>query len=432
MTVVELDDVARVDAEVATEYCDVLVIGGGPGGAAVTALLAEAGLACVLVEREKHPRFHIGESLLPHSLPLLDRLGVLERVAAIGVRKPGAEFVSADGEKTAGFAFARSLTPGPDHAFQVRRDQFDALLFERARELGAVCLEETEADLISVGEAGAVAMLKQAGRAPRPLRAELLIDASGRSALMAKTRRERKPDPNNRSAAIFGHFHGVPRAEGSLAGAIRIHLTDPGWMWQIPLPDGLTSIGLVAEPSYLSQRDCGIDAFFDRHCDRHPALRQLLVGATRAGRMQATGNFSYRAETASGPGHLKVGDAYGFIDPMFSTGVHLALSSAAEAADAVLTARSSDAKRATIFAAYNQKVRERIHFVSWFIYRIHNPAFREMLLNPKDVFGIERAVISLLAGDFERRPAVDVRLWLFKAIWRMLDYRNARKAMSHG
>ncbi|MEO1092797.1 MAG: tryptophan 7-halogenase [Pseudomonadota bacterium] len=408
------------------------MIGGGPGGAAVAALLAEAGLACVLVEREKHPRFHIGESLLPHSLPLLDRLGVLERVAAIGVRKPGAEFVSADGEKTTGFAFARALTSGPDHAFQVRRDQFDALLFDRARELGALCLEEAVAEVISIGDEGAVAQVKQAGRSPRLFHADVLIDASGRSALMAKKRREQKPDPTNRSAAIFGHFRGVPHAEGTLAGAIRIHLTEPGWMWQIPLPDGLTSIGLVADPSYLSQRDCGIDAFFDAHCDRHPALRRLLLGATRTGRMQATGNFSYRADTASGPGHLKVGDAYGFIDPMFSTGVHLALSSAAEAAAAVLATRSSEAKRATIFAAYDQKVRERIHYVSWFIYRIHNPTFREMLLNPKDVFGIERAVISLLAGDFERRRAVDARLWLFKAIWRVLDYRNTRTLMSHG
>ncbi|MEM0922175.1 MAG: NAD(P)/FAD-dependent oxidoreductase [Pseudomonadota bacterium] len=416
------------------ETCDVFVLGGGPGGSAVATLLAEAGLRVVIAEKERHPRFHVGESLLPHSMPILKRLGVLDQVGGIGVEKPGAEFISEDGSVNTVFAFTRALTPGPATAFQVRRQDFDALLFRRAADAGAETLEETTARVISCNDGGAVIETNSESTGSdgavsgdvRLFQAGLLIDASGRSTLMAKARREKTPDPRNTSAAIFGHFRNVPRREGARGGNIRIHLTDPGWMWQIPLQEGITSIGLVAPGAHMAGRKTGIEAFFRAHAARHPDIAGLLAQSEPVGQMHATGNFSYRAASAHGPGHLKVGDAYGFIDPVFSTGVHLALNSACEAADAVLATRGDPVLRARRFAAYDRHIRRRIDYVSWFIYRIHDPAFREMMLHPRDILGIERAVISLLAGDFRRDLRIQSRIWLFKALRHLVEFRQSR------
>ncbi|MEM6547891.1 MAG: NAD(P)/FAD-dependent oxidoreductase [Pseudomonadota bacterium] len=417
------------------ETCDVLVIGGGPGGAAAATLLVQAGLKVVIVEKDKHPRFHIGESLLPHTLPILESLGILDRVREIGLHKPGAEFISEDGEKTVRFHFDRALTDGPDHAYQVIRQDFDKLLFDRAREVGAIALEETVAEIISCDDTEALVQTRPASGdgpgEPRLFRADFLVDASGRSTLTAKMRREREPDPRNTSAAIFGHFHGVPRPNGPEGGNIRIHLTRPGWMWQIPLPNGATSIGLVAPSAHLAKRDCGLEQYFRAHCTKHPEIARMVEHATLAAPMQGTGNFSYRAKNATGPGHIKVGDAYGFIDPIFSTGVHLALNSAKEATRAILQSRKRPKDRARLMTAYDAHIQWRLGYVSWFIYNIHDPAFREMLLNPRDILGIEKAVISLLAGDFRPDLRIRSRIWLFKAFRRLIEYRNAKRGLEH-
>ncbi|MDH3738664.1 MAG: tryptophan 7-halogenase, partial [Alphaproteobacteria bacterium] len=238
---------------------DVIVIGGGPGGAAVAILLAEAGLKVVIIEKERHPRFHIGESLLPHSLPMLKRLGVLDRVHEIGVFKPGAEFISEDGSKNNVFNFDRALTEGPDHAYQVRRDDFDKILFDRAREAGATTLEETTATIQSCDDSAATVAARMVDGSDYLFHADFLVDASGRSTITAKWREEIHADRKNNSAAIFGHFRDIPRAEGPRGGNIRIYLTNPGWMWQIPLPDGVTSVGLVVPGELIATRDRSVE-----------------------------------------------------------------------------------------------------------------------------------------------------------------------------
>lgn len=413
------------------QRCDVLVIGGGPGGAANAAMLAREGLDVVLVERGRHPRFHIGESLLPYSMPILEDLGVLERVREIGVHKSGAEFVSADGDEEKEFLFERALLDGPGHAYQVHRAEFDALLFRRAEELGARVMEETTATVLSLGEREAqVATRDMEGRESLWTTA-FLIDASGRSSLTSKMLDQKRPDPRNTSAAIFGHFSGVPRREGPRGGNIRIHLTDPGWMWEIPLKDGVTSVGLVAPGAYMKGREGGISDFFWQHVNRHTHVRGKLEKAETLRDLSATGNFSYRATEATGPNHLKVGDAYGFLDPIFSTGVHLALLSARDAAAAVLGARDRPAARTQLLSAYDREVRTRMGYVSWFVYKIHDPSFRHLVLNPRDVLGVERAVISLLAGDFRPDPRIRSRVALFKAIRYTHAMTRSKRAEKH-
>lgn len=409
------------------ETCDVIVIGGGPGGAAIAILLAESGMKVVIIEKERHPRFHIGESLLPHSLPILKRLGVLDQVHEIGVFKPGAEFISEDGSKNNVFNFDRALTEGPDHAYQVRRDDFDKILFDRARDVGAITLEETTATIQSCDYSAAIVAARGVDGSKFLFHADFLVDASGRSTVTAKMREEKRADRKINSAAIYGHFRDVPRADGPRGGNIRIYLTDPGWMWQIPLPDGVTSIGLVVPGDVIAKRDRSIEEFFHSQATRNPEMARALTDAEPIGELTATGNFSYRAHHAVGPGHIKVGDAFGFIDPIFSTGVHLALSSATEAARTILEAHRSPSDRARLMRAYDRHINRRINYVSWFIYKIHDRAFREMILNPRDFFSIERAVISLLAGDFQPNRAIEFRILLFKAIRMLVQFKNAAR-----
>ncbi len=402
------------------ETCDALVLGGGPGGSATAILLAQAGLRVTIVDKDRHPRFHIGESLLPHSMTILDRLGVLDRVAEIGVFKPGAEFISEDGTKQLKFRFDRQLLDGPGHAYQVRRAEFDKLLFDRAREVGCTTLEETTASVLDCAPDRALVRL-DGPEGTRLVEAGILVDASGRSTVTAKMRAERRPDPRNTSAAVFGHFAGVPRRDGEAGGYIRIHLTDPGWIWQIPLSGGVTSVGLVAPGAYMGARTGTLEEFFRAHIARHPEISAMLADATPLAPMQGTGNFSYRADHAHGPGHIKVGDAYGFLDPIFSTGIHLALLGARDASAAILAAREAPGRRARIMDRYDRAVRRRLAYVSWFVYRIHDPVFREMFLNPRNILGVERAVISLLAGDFRNDLRIRSRIWLFKALRRMIE-----------
>lgn len=417
---------------VRAELCDVIVIGGGPGGSAVSALLAQQGLNVVVVEKDRHPRFHIGESLLPQSLPILERLGVLERVKQIGTFKPGAEFISEKGTRSAVFSFDRALLGGPTHAYQVPRDKFDQLLFERAKELGAQTLDQTKATILSCDEEATIVATEGPEGEQRVFQAAFLVDASGRSTVAANRETGKKPDPRNTSAAVFGHFRNVPRMEGPRGGNIRIFLNQPGWMWLIPLPNGITSMGLVAPGSDMANRGGALETFFRERAGRNPEFARLLENAEPVGKLRATGNFSYRTDHAYGPGHIKVGDAYGFIDPIFSTGVHLALGSGQDAAEVILRSRAAPGQRARLLRAYERKIIKKLKFVSWFIYSIHDPDFRHMLLTPKDWFGTERAIISLLAGDFRPNLRLRSRIWLFKLMRRAVrlehrtkEYQNA-------
>ena len=404
--------------------CDALVIGGGPGGAATAIFLARQNLDVVIVEKEVHPRFHIGESLLPHSLPILEELGALDQVREIGVEKAGAEFISEDGQTKALFEFRRALLDGPSHAYQVRRSEFDKILFDQAVAMGAIALDETTATILSLDEEGAVVQTRDSDGHVIEWRTRFLIDASGRSALTSRMLSQKRPDPHCTSAAIFGHFRGIPRAEGERGGNIRIYLTDPGWIWQIPLRDDITSIGLVAPADYLQKRSGGVEAFFADHCRRHAHIAHMIDDAERVGRLRPTGNFSYRATKSWGASHIKVGDAYGFIDPIFSTGVHIALLSAREAAKAVGTILAKPRTRTAQLATYHRKFERHLSYISWLIYQINDPAFRHLMVNPRNLFGIEQAIISLLAGDFRRDPRIRMRVALFKIIRYMVRLSN--------
>src|ERR1700689_3737926 len=242
----------------APEVCDVAVIGGGPAGSTAATLLARRGYKVIALEKAHHPRFHIGESLLPMNLPVFERLGVAEKVRALGIYKAGADF-EADNERGYNtYAFARAIGKSPPHAYQVFRQDFDKMLFEHARECGADAREGHEVTAIEQpGPRDARLDIRtDDGRSYR-VRARYVVDASGRDTFLAAKRKLRRKNPRHQSAAIFGHYRGAVTRSGEDAGNISIYQFEHGWMWMIPLPDGVMSVGAVCWPEYLKQRKGG-------------------------------------------------------------------------------------------------------------------------------------------------------------------------------
>ena len=286
--------------------CDVLIIGGGPAGSAAAIVLARAGRRVLLLEKDRHPRFHIGESLLPMNLPILARLGVLDRIAAIGVRKIGADFpLPADRPgDTHVFRFDRSLTPGCTHAFQVWRDRFDAELFDAAREAGADARDGVAVTAVDFGPDGR----PQGARARADDGTEYaidlrhLIDASGRDTFLGNRLKLKRKNPRHQSAALFSHFRGVRRRDGENAGNITIERFADGWVWLIPLPDDVMSIGAVCSPEHLKRRRGDSEAFLLDTLRGMPTVWERMTDAERVAPVHATGNYSYVSTRMTGPG----------------------------------------------------------------------------------------------------------------------------------
>ncbi len=401
--------------------CDVLIIGGGPAGSTAAITLARAGRRVLMLEKDRHPRFHIGESLLPMNLPILDRLGVLDRVAAIGVRKVGADFPlpSDRAGDTHVFRFDHSLTPGCTHAFQVRRDQFDTVLFEAAREAGADACDGVAVTAVDFDPDGRPrrARARDADGTEIEIAMAYLIDASGRDTFLGNRLKTKRRNPKHQSAALFSHFRGVARRDGEHAGNITIERFAHGWVWLIPLPDDVMSIGAVCSPDYLKQRRGDGAAFLLDTLRGMPTVWARMAGAERVAPVHATGNYSYVSTRMCGPGWTKVGDAYAFIDPIFSSGVYLAMHSAERAAAMVDAALRTPAREAALQKAMARGFDRGLKEFSWFIYRFTTPVMRHLFANPRNVWQIEQAVISMLAGDVFDNPAVVRRLRAFRLIY---------------
>jgi flavin-dependent dehydrogenase len=236
--------------------CDVLVVGGGPAGSTISALLAEKGWKVTLLEKEHHPRFHIGESLLPLNLPILQRLGVLDQVAAIGIKKPGADFSSnmeVSGHHRFDFSFA--LDKNHPYAYEVRRSEFDNLLLRNSAAKGAQVLEGIRVTSVEFPkDRYPIAHSVDEHGIARSWTCRFFVDASGRDTLLARQFDLKQKNKHHASAAIFGHFLNVERREGDYAGNISVYWFEHGWFWMIPLKDGSMSVGAVCRPEYLKQR----------------------------------------------------------------------------------------------------------------------------------------------------------------------------------
>jgi flavin-dependent dehydrogenase len=413
----------------AAEQCDVAVIGGGPAGSTAAALLARRGYKVIALEKARHPRFHIGESLLPMNLPLFERLGVLEKVRAIGVFKPGADF-EADNERGYNtYAFSRAIGKSPPHAYQVWRQDFDKMLYEHARESGADAREGQE--VVNVEQNGPretrLDVRTDDGRSYRIL-ARYVVDASGRDAFLSGKKRLRRKNDRHQSAAIFGHYRDAERRPGADEGNISIYSFAHGWMWMIPLPDGVMSVGAVCRPDYLKQRKGRTVEFLVETLKLSPALWRRIERAELIGNeVRVTGNYSYDSKHMGGPGWVLVGDAFAFLDPVFSSGVYLAMSGAEQAVEVVDRALHEAATEPALLRKLEKRQRAGMARFSFFIYRFNGPVMQQMFRQPRNTWQLEQGVISMLAGDLFDTPKVLWRLRLFKLVYAICGVRDWRR-----
>jgi flavin-dependent dehydrogenase len=389
---------------------DVAIAGGGPAGTAAAIALAGRGHGVAVFERDAFPRFHIGESLLATVSDRLEELGLVERIRAAGFpEKWGASLFTHDGAAGRPVDFSTSREIRQPQTWQVCREKFDAILLERAREAGAAVFERTRVEGCETGAAGVT--LRVAGPdGQRTVRARAVVDATGRAGLIAKRLGLRVDEPLLANVGIFAHYASVPRLPGHRSGDIRIVARhDAGWFWVIPIDERLTSVGVVLPRALYARLEKGDPEAMLAACIADtPAMAALMAGATREWPVRVERDFSYGARAYAGDGWLLVGDAGAFLDPVFSSGVSLALESgldAARALDAALAAGGDLAARR--FRAFDRIQRRRFAVYRRFVVRFYTPWFRDLFFQPAAPPRIFRAVVTILAGNW--RPSFVTR-----------------------
>src|SRR4030095_16966184 len=388
------------DSSVGNSY-DVLVVGGGPAGSTVATLLAQHGLRVAVFDRTRFPRFHIGESLLPANVPIFERLGCHDALRRAGfLVKPGASFCDEyEGRGTNTFAFQPN-TFQPAFAYNVVRASFDDILLQNAASAGCTVHRQHTVRHPRIEPDKVVVQVSTPQGTPQTVHARLLVDASGRSALLGGTLGQRELLPDLGKVALFAHFQGAQRDPMIPDGNIRIHLVRDGWIWWIPFADGTDSIGCVLHAKVVKEREGSLGAIFYESLDLSQARRITPV--------HTAANFSYRIVPMVGDRYLAIGDATGFVDPIFSAGVFIAMRSAELAAEAIMRAFRRRDFSASTFRPYVARLhRGGAPFLAM-VQRFYEPAFLDLFFRPTPPRRLYRAVLWVLSGAaFDHQP-----LWL--------------------
>jgi FADH2-dependent halogenase len=390
---------------------DVVVVGGGPAGSATASRLARAGRRVVLFERDRFPRFHIGESLLASVNDALDEIGAADLVRAQGFpMKWGATFGTADGSIERFADFATSTEVRAPQTWQVPRAQFDELLLRHAAACGADVREGHRVLDADFDAGGVTVTVRGESGSEESTRAAAVVDASGRFGLLARKFGVRAPEPRLENIAIFAHYTGVARAAGRRAGDIRvIARPDLGWFWLIPVSDVLMSVGVVLpRPAYDALPRMAVEDLLDHAIAETPAVAALMREAHRAWPVRVEKDFSFGARAYAGDRWLLVGDAGSFLDPVFSTGVAIALESGVEAGRALDRALDTGDLSARSFRTFDRRQRQRYQAFRRFVVGFYTRGFRDLFM-AAPLPSVFRAIVTSLAGYW--KPSRSTRAW---------------------
>ena len=393
---------------------DVIIIGAGPAGSTSALLLSRQGFDVVVLEKAKFPRFHIGESILPRNFPLVQELGLegaLERLPHL--KKYGAEFGMGDDPETTRFYFDTGLIPG-SRTFNVERALFDKMLMDEAAAAGATVRENTAVKRIVKLTQGDVQAELDTGEM---LAGKILLDCSGHGTVVGRHLGLRKPIADTRlhKVAYLEHFENVERLPGNEDGHPGIIMTTEGWFWLIGLNEKITSIGFVCHPDFIKQVNVPANRMLQWAVARCPVVRHRMRNATGPATNTVLADFSYTCKPLAGDGYFMVGDAGCFLDPIFSTGVTLAMMGAREASRHTAAILKENARPEPARREYIDFV-EGSTGVFWHLIRTYyTHSFRELFLNGTGPLNVHGAIISILAGHVFPRPpwALRWRLWLF-------------------
>ncbi len=341
---------------------DAVVIGAGPAGGAAASIVAEAGYQTLLVEREMMPRFHVGESLMPEVFWPLQRLGLVDRMHQAGhVVKNSVQFVTGNGKESDPFFFRQHDDRDCSVTWQVERAEFDQMLFDRAAELGAECVDQMRLlDVRFDGERATGVRLRDAQGQEHEIAAKVVIDATGQQSFIANKLSLKEVNPELKKLAIWGYYRDARRDPGENEGATIILQTEhkQSWFWFIPLSRGVTSIGCVADRDFLLNGRGTPAEVYEEELAQCPGLLPRLENATRVGELRTTKEFSYWTSRHAGDGWVLAGDAFGFIDPVYSSGVYFALEMGVRAGEAVVAGLAAGDTSAERLGAWTEEFKE--------------------------------------------------------------------------
>ncbi|MEV0403041.1 tryptophan 7-halogenase [Actinoallomurus sp. NPDC050550] len=399
-----------------SEEYDAIVIGSGPAGATVSGLLAKWGRRVLALEKEKFPRYHIGESLVPGCMPILEELGVASIVEASGAtKKYGISFIWGEDPDPWSVDFDE-ICPHP-YAFEVKRAEFDSLLLANSRTLGATVIEEAAVRdfVFEDGRCTGVRYTRGRSDTVTEARARFVIDASGQAKLLARRFGTVAWHDDLKNLAAWTYFQGGSRLEGRKAGNILVETLHPGWLWLIPFSDGSCSVGFVAPAEEYKATGLTPEEVLKSKIDEAALVKRLLKGAVEVAQVRTAKDWSYTGERMTAPGCLMTGDAAAFIDPLFSTGVMLAMRAATSAARAVNAILDRPEDEESIRQGYETSYREFLDVVLSFVRFFYDPSkkvieyFEEArkLVDPDEALAARQDFVALISGLYGIEPIME-------------------------
>jgi FADH2-dependent halogenase len=381
---------------------DAIVIGGGPGGSTTATFLARAGKHVLVLEKEHFPRFHIGESLLPYNQRIFEAMGVLPALEASGlIKKYGAQFHLSDGSKSLLLTFRNGRFTRVPMAYQVERAGFDHLLLKHAKSCGAEVREGWTVTKFDVGADEVQVRARNESGETEVFRGGFLIDASGRGNFTGNLEGLREIHPSLKKLAVFGHFEGVARDPGEKGGDTVIVRLEDKWFWLIPLSREKVSVGCVMDQEEFARAKASPEEIFTRIWKNSPALCARMSNARLVSEFYTTSDFSYHNRRLASPRLLRVGDAAGFMDPIFSAGVYLACYSAQLAAQLVLDSLAAGDDGASRIKRYEKRVERAMRYYWEMVEGFYTQPFVELFMEPRDKFSLPAAITAILAGELD-------------------------------